>query len=235
MGRKRLRFKNCGKLPTWEGLALFSWMGIFGRTSLITCPDPFPIRFHLVFIPQLCPKSHVWCIWKDFSSSDISVCMSMPLWTLHLSSGVPCKGWVLPKHVARLFLQPAPQAMHSSPCSAKVHLGWWNMILNKPTFEVCIETPPFCRGYSDHGITFPAEALETVLASCSRCNLTYPNWNVILWRGGSLCHLSLQAPIQGVRSSQQLPGKLWAVSRRLRLRGAKSQNSLVFLVHQRTT
>lgn len=110
---------------------------------------------------------------------------------------------------------------------SKLHLGWWNMILNKPTSEACAETPLSHRSYRDQGMTFPAEALETVLASCSRCNLTYPNWNV--WWGGSLCHLSIQAPIQGMRSSQQLPGKPWAASRRLRLAGAKSQNSLVFL------
>lgn len=111
--------------------------------------------------------------------------MSMPLCTLHLSCGMPCKYWVLPKNIARLFLWPAPGAMHSSPCSAKVHLGWWNTILNK--------------------------------------------------QGGSVCQLSPQGTIQGLRSSQQCPGNPWAVSRHLWLRGAKSQNSLVFLVHQRTT
>lgn len=123
---------------------------------------------------DLCSKSHFWGIWQDFFSSDISDHMSMPLWTLHLSSGVPCKCWVLPRNVTRLLLSQH-LGLCTAPLAQQTPFGGWNTILNKPTLEACVETPASCRGYRDQGMTYPAEALETVLASCSRCNLTYPN------------------------------------------------------------
>lgn len=75
---------------------------------------PWSISDQILFFNlQLHSKSHFWGIWQDFSSSDISVHMSMPLWTPHLSSGVPCKCWVLPE-----MLQGSSCSQHLRLCRA---------------------------------------------------------------------------------------------------------------------
>lgn len=186
----RLRFKTYGKLPVWEGLALFSCMGMFGPTSLITCPD----QILFIFKSQIMPQNPILGVFGM---------IFLPVTSL---STCPCHSglciWVL---VCPVNVESCPKMLQGSSCSQ--HLGLCRAPLvskspfgvvehdlkHEPSFEVC-------RGYRDQ-TTFPAEALETVLASCSRYNLTYPNCNVILWWGGSLCHLSLQAPIRGIKTS----------------------------------
>jgi len=90
--------------------------------------------------------------------------MSTSLWTLDLSPDVLCEGWVLPIVLQGFSCEQHLGVIHGSPCSVKVRVGWQNMILDKPTFEVYVETPTLCRGDSDRRIMLLAEALQSVLA-----------------------------------------------------------------------